>query len=154
MIKPLMLRRHPWRLLAFAPILLILGGCGKRDDGRLKSYPVRGQVTVDGKPVKGIYVFLHPAAQPVTHGIFPNAISNEQGEYWISTYDAEDGAPLGDYSVTAKWPIGEGLMVHSESLDRLKGRYADPVKSTTKITVREATRAKPNEIPPLAIGGN
>ena len=96
------------------------------------------------------YLNLGPT-HPATHGIFPNAISNAEGEFWISTYDAEDGAPLGEYAVTAKWPIGEGLMVHSESPDRLKGRYADPTKSTTKITVKEATRAKPNEIPPLAI---
>lgn len=153
MVRTTLLLRHLCRLLMLVPLLIALEGCGKRADGRLKSYPVHGLVTVDGKPAKGIYIFLHPAAQPPTHGIFPNAISNEQGEYWISTYDAEDGAPLGEYAVTAKWPIGEGLMMHSESPDRLKGRYADPAKSTTKITVNEATRAKPNKIPPLAIAG-
>src|SRR5262245_26866765 len=126
-----------------------LGGCGRKADGRLKSYPVHGLVTVDGKPTGGIYVFLNPAAQPPTHGIFPNAITNGAGEYWISTYDAEDGAPLGDYVVTAKWPRGEGLQVHSESPDRLKGRYADPTKSAIKISVKEARKTQPNEVPPL-----
>lgn len=148
----LLLQQLPWQV-ALVPLLLVLGGCGKPDDGRLKSYPVHGKVMVDGKPTKGIYVFLHPAAQPATHGIFPNAISNEQGEYWVSTYDAEDGAPLGDYVVTAKWPMGEGLMVHSESPDRLQGRYANPAKSSTKISVKEATRAKPNEVPSLEMAG-
>jgi hypothetical protein len=110
---------------------------------------VHGKVTVDGKPTAGVYVFLNPAEQPPTHGIFPNAITNQTGEYWISTYDAEDGAPLGDYVVTAKWPRGEGLQVHSESPDRLKGRYGDPARSSIKITVKEARKKQPNQVPPL-----
>jgi hypothetical protein len=130
---------------------LVASGCGRRSDGRLKSYPVHGRVTVDGKPTAGIYVFLNPAQQPSTHGIFPNAITNGDGEFWISTYDSEDGAPLGEYIVTAKWPKGEGLQVHSESPDRLRGRYADPAKSTFKVTVQEAKRVKPNEIVPLEL---
>jgi hypothetical protein len=137
--------------VGLAGLMLCLIGCGRKNDGRLKSYPVHGKVTVDGKPTKGIYVFLHPEKQPSTHGIFPNAISNENGEYWVSTYDAEDGAPLGDYTVTARWPMGEGLQVHSESPDRLKGRYADPTKSPIKITVKEATRSQPNEVAPLEL---
>jgi hypothetical protein len=135
--------------LTFA--VLLCCGCGKKHDGRLKSYPVHGQVTVDGKPTGGVYVFLNPAQQPQTHGIFPNAITNSEGQYWISTYDAEDGAPLGDYVVTAKWPKGEGLQVHSESPDRLKGRYADPAKSSIKITVKEARKSQPNQVPPLEL---
>lgn len=138
-----------WTLWALAASGLLFSACGTKDDGRLKSYPVRGKVTVDGQPGKGIYVFLNPATQPPTHGIFPNAITDERGEYWVSTYDALDGAPLGEYTVTAKWPLGEGLQVHSESPDRLKGRYSDPAKSSTRITVKEATKRQPNEVPPL-----
>jgi hypothetical protein len=108
-------------------------------------------VTVDGQPTKGVYVFLVPDKQPSTHGIYPNAITDENGEYWVSTYDSEDGAPLGDYTVTAKWPEGEGLMVNSESPDRLQGKYADAAKSQLKLTVREATREKPNEVSPLEL---
>ncbi|MCI0357392.1 MAG: hypothetical protein L0211_02770 [Planctomycetaceae bacterium] len=132
-------------------VMLFLAGCGKPDDGRLASYPVHGKVTVDGKPTAGVYVFLNPAKQPPTHGIFPNAVTDEKGEFWVSTYDAEDGAPLGDYIVTAKWPMGEGLMVSSDSPDRLKNRYTDPAKSTINMTVKESTRAKPNEVPPLEL---
>lgn len=139
-------------LAAVAIVTCVLNSCGcKKDDGRLKSYPVRGKVTIDGRPTKGVYVFLNPAEQPASHGIFPNAITNDAGEFWVSTYDAEDGAPLGEYVVTAKWPRGEGLQVHSESPDRLQGRYADPAKSSIKITVKEARRSQPNEIPPLGL---
>jgi len=138
-------------VLALAASVALSCGCGRKADGRLKSYPVHGTVTVDGKPTSGIYVFLNPAAQPQTHGIFPNAITSAAGEYWISTYDAEDGAPVGEYIVTAKWPRGEGLQVHSESPDRLKGRYADPAKSAIKITVKEARKNRPNEVPPLEL---
>src|SRR5262245_57516413 len=122
---------------------LMLCGCQK-DDGRLKSYPVHGKVTIDGAPAQRVYVFLMPDKQPQTHGIYPNGITDEKGEFWISTYDSEDGAPLGDYTVTAKWTRGEGLLVSSESPDRLKGRYADAKSSKYKITVKEATRSQPN----------
>jgi len=128
----------------------LLCGCQK-DDGRLKSYPVHGKVTVDGAPAARIYVFLNPDKQPETHGIYPNAITDEKGEYWVSTYDSEDGAPLGGYTVTAKWPKGEGLMVNSESPDRLKGRYADAKSSQYRVTVKEATRSQPNEVPTLVL---
>jgi hypothetical protein len=132
------------------PVLLLLGGC-RKDDGRLKSYAVHGKVTVDGVPAKRVYVFLQPTKQPETHGIFPNAITNDQGEYWVSTYDSEDGAPLGEYKVTAKWPRGEGLNVSSDSPDRLNGRFSDPSKSAITFTVKEATRAQPNEVPTLEL---
>jgi hypothetical protein len=131
--------------------LVLLAGCAKKDDGRLGSYPVRGKVTVDGEPTKGVYVFLVPEKQPATHGIYPNAITDEHGVFWVSTYDSEDGAPLGEYTVTAKWPKGEGLMVNSDSPDRLDNRYTDPKTSTIKITVKEATKANPNEVPPLEL---
>ena len=140
--------------LAFAlltGLAVLSAGCGSKNDGRLKSYPVRGKVTVDGQPTKGIYVFLVPDKQPPTHGIYPNAITDEKGEYWVSTYDSEDGAPLGDYAVTAKWPQGEGLMVNSESPDRLQGRYADAASSKLKITLKEATKQQPNEVPLLEL---
>jgi NADPH-dependent 2,4-dienoyl-CoA reductase/sulfur reductase-like enzyme len=38
-----------------------------------------------------------------------------------------------------------------EFYQRIKKRYADPTKSSTKITVKEATRARPNEVPPLEL---
>jgi hypothetical protein len=139
-----------WAGLSIA-VLFGIAGCAQKDDGRLRSHPVHGKVTVDGKPTKGVYVFLNPAMQPATHGIYPNAITDDKGEYWVSTYDSEDGAPLGEYTVTAKWPEGEGLMVNSESPDRLKNRYSDPKSSTVKITVTEATKGKPNEVPPLEL---
>ena len=136
--------------VALAAGILFVLGCQK-DDGRLKAYPVHGKVTVDGKPTKGIYVFFSPKTPPETHGIFPNAITDENGEYWVSTYDANDGAPPGDYAVTAAWPMGEGLQVRSDGPDHLRGRYSDPAKPIREITVKEATKAAPNEVPLLEL---
>ena len=137
-------------LIALLALSLLPAGC-KKDDGRLKSYPVHGKVTVDGAPTKRVYVFLNPAQQPTTHGIYPNAITDDNGEYWVSTYDSEDGAPLGEYKVTAKWPKGEGLNVNSDSPDRLKGRYSDVNKPLLTFTVKEAKRSQPNEVPLLEL---
>jgi len=137
--------------IGVAGSLILLSGCAK-DDGRLKAYPVHGKVTVDGQPAKGVFVFLTPAKQPATHAIIPMGVSDDQGEYWISTYDSGDGAPLGDYMVTSKWPKASGMQaVQSDSPDSLGDRYSDPAKSSIKLTVQEATQAKPNEIAPLEL---
>lgn len=146
-----MVELRSYSTIAVLGFTTIVAGCGKTDDGRLASFPVHGSVTIDGKATKGVYVFLNPAQQPKTHGIFPNAITDDQGEYWVSTYDTEDGAPPGEYVVTVKWPEGQGLMVNSESPDRLKNRYSDPAKSATKVIVKEAKREAPNEVPALQL---
>jgi hypothetical protein len=77
-------------------ILLAVGvGCSSKD----RPVPVRGVVTIDGKPLAGAGVRFSPegGGRPA-HGA-----TQEDGSYRLTTLNANDGALPGDYMVTIVW---------------------------------------------------
>src|SRR5687767_926845 len=70
-------------------------GCG---DSR--PVPVRGLVTVAGKPLAGAGVVFHPQDP---HGKMAHAATGADGHYQLTTFGAEDGALPGEYKVTIIW---------------------------------------------------
>jgi serine/threonine-protein phosphatase CPPED1 len=68
---------------------------------RKPAQPVRGQVVIDGCPVPGATVVFHlveaDAKKPKRAG---DALTEADGSFQLSTYQANDGAPTGDYIVT------------------------------------------------------
>jgi hypothetical protein len=74
--------------------------------------------------MEGAIVTLIPADGSGT-GSFGHADKN--GDYQVSTYRSGDGAPAGDYLIAITW---------GETVDRLKGAYADPTKTRLKATVQ------------------
>lgn len=96
-----------------------LAGCGgsASDTERLETLvpdaqatiPVSGQVLVDGKPIKDLWVKLHLIGE--TKGTLqPKAQTDAEGKFQITSYVSGDGAPVGDYKITLEWltlkPIG------------------------------------------------
>jgi hypothetical protein len=83
--------------VASAAIVLAVGaGCASKNS----PVPVRGVVTVDGKPVAGAGVVFNPAeggGRPA-HGA-----TEDNGSYQLTTLQANDGALPGDYVVTIVW---------------------------------------------------
>jgi hypothetical protein len=82
-------------------IAVVLGvsltGCSGADGdaARVDVYPVTGKVTMSGAPVaEAIVTFSPKEEQPVALGR-----TNSKGEFSLTTYDAEDGAAAGAYSV-------------------------------------------------------
>jgi hypothetical protein len=81
---------------------LIAAGCGS--DGRLDCHPVAGTLTLDGKPVANAEIYLVPdderlvAAEPT---IAPRGVSDAAGNFTLTTYAPNDGAPAGNYKVVA-----------------------------------------------------
>ncbi|WP_152098116.1 hypothetical protein [Lacipirellula parvula] len=64
------------------------------------------------------------------------AIVEADGTYRPSTYVNGDGVPQGEYVVTVAWPRYvefDGQQIASD--DQLQGKYADPEKSTLRVTV-------------------
>ena len=55
----------------------------------------------------------------------------------ISTYNAGDGVPPGEYTLTFAWQEFNLLSRQYSGPDKLKQRYSDPANSTFKITVKE-----------------
>jgi len=70
-------------------------GCG--DDGRLPTHPVTGSVTVNGKPVPGVTVSFFPEAEENSRQAI--GVTDEEGNFSLTTYSTGDGAVAGAYSV-------------------------------------------------------
>jgi hypothetical protein len=136
-------------LLASVGVALLLSSCSEERTlpGKLATYPVKGQVLVNGGPGDGINVHLHPKTplKAGEGGVVPTPAGgvDKDGNVSFTTYEPGDGVPAGEYTVTlTKKPVGfGGLRLGGEKPrepDRLGDKYADPAKSEYKLTVTEA----------------
>ena len=71
--------------------------------------------------------------------------TDENGKFSASTYDAGDGAPEGEYSVTFEWNKLNTVSMSFDG-DKLDGKYNDPKKSTFKIKVEDGKPADMGKI--------
>jgi hypothetical protein len=131
---------------------LIFMGCG---DGRSfpKVYEVKGAVLVNGQPANDVQVTLNrispePLATPAT----PQAITDTKGEFFITSYNADDGAPSGEYVVTIEWRERTGIMKQDfEGVDRLGGAYAKIDKTRNMPGFIIKVEGRPLELPPFTL---
>ena len=73
---------------------IVLTGCS--NSSRPPTYPVTGTVTSQGKPVAGAAVTFVPTGD---EGEAASAITDSEGKYALTTWQAEDGARPGEYRV-------------------------------------------------------
>lgn len=96
--------------LQFVFLVSLVGILGCGDSGRVPVYPVRGKVTLDGQPAVGAYVIFYPTTKEEERvRLEPRGVTNEVGEFILRTYEAEDGAPEGDYQVITFWGSPDDL---------------------------------------------
>ena len=128
--------------LAMLPI-----GCG-RPDGRVAVYPVRGKVRMSGSVPEGALVVLYPAKGATTQELRPSGKVKPDGSFSLTTYDADDGAPTGEYTATIEWNklIKRG-QDYVAGPNVVPPEYAKPETSGWKIKVAEA----PADLEPLDI---
>lgn len=129
----------PRRVTRRAVTSLLIGlalagsGCNSSRDGS-KPSPVQGRLTVKDQPAGGAMIVFHPVSGL---GVKASAKTNPNGEFRLTTYSTDDGAVAGEYAVTIVWPdagrtIGDGT---DEGVDRLNGKYRDPSKPFTTVTL-------------------
>jgi hypothetical protein len=89
---------------------------------------------LDGKhkPAKGTLLVFHPANGDASDAHKPVAMTDEKGQFILTTYLPGDGAPAGDYVVTLIRPAPKRTPLDREGADLLRGKYADP--NSPKIT--------------------
>lgn len=92
-------------LTAAAGALLLLTlfslGCGQAEPERVAVFPVTGQVLFEGRPAAGAVVTFHPKDKNIVIPA-PHARADAQGNFVLTTYRAEDGAPVGEYLITVE----------------------------------------------------
>lgn len=129
--------------LATIAAILVSAGCG---DGRVATAPVSGQVLVDGQPVAGAVVVLHPAedASGLAAGaekLRPMGHTDEDGSFALGTWKSSDGAPAGRWRATVEWYAANNATESTDpesaeaEVDRLGGAYADPATSPLVVEV-------------------
>ncbi len=125
-----------WRSLSLAALMacsLLFVGCYDPYANEKQCYKIVGTVTVDGNRSR---VYNWPCiggrgrSEAAT---FPQGQTGAEGKVKFSTYADGDGAPPGDYKLTATWqefnPIARGF----SGPDKTE-KYADP--ATTTVTIK------------------
>ena len=117
-----------------AVVLLLILGCGG-EDWQAPTQPVSGQVTINGIPPVGALVHLESAAGAVdARNSKPWGKVRADGTFALTTYELDDGAPVGEYIFTIVWPEDSSK---PSLFDRLGRRYASSDRSPYRVTVRE-----------------
>lgn len=117
-------------------VCLLLGnlvlGCSEAPRGgpRLDTTPVTGVIEVDGEPAEGVLVECHPQPGADTIKYPLTAMTDAEGRFSMSMYQAGDGLPEGTYNLAFVW---EEMGIPPK--DKLKKAYADPRKSNHQLTV-------------------
>lgn len=134
-------------LFAVLGAALLFPACGR--PGHQPVYPVQGQVLLEGTPLPGAQVFLHPIGQEEGgQPVRPVGRAGPDGSFRLTTYDADDGAPAGTYAVTVELrrrPPGQPEGDFSRNV--LPARYANPQTSPLRVEVA----AGANDLGPLRL---
>lgn len=124
--------------LLTAACAFVFSGCSGDEPFRKETYPVTGQVFVDGKPASGVAVKLFDVnGVDKEHPTFSQGMTDDEGRFAISTYEAADGVPVGEYVVTFEWGEMNMFTMQYGGPDKLKKKYSNPQKSQFRITVKE-----------------
>ncbi len=137
---------------AVAVAALLFAGCG---DGRSfpKAYEVKGSVLVNGQPANDVQITLHRISpDPLTTPATPQGVSDAKGEFYLTSYNTDDGAPNGEYVVTIEWRERTGIMKQDfEGNDRLGGAYAKVEKTKEMPGFKIKVDGGPLELPPFKL---
>jgi hypothetical protein len=124
------LRTLPWS----APLVLLLAGCGHTD----KFVPVEGAVTLDGKPLASVTLFLIPSD---TAGLTAMGTSGQDGSFRMVT-NKQDGAKSGDYKIivgVVAPPLADPYEAYTEEMQIRARAKKGPASSVPAIYNSAAT---------------
>ena len=124
-----------------ATVLVLFCSCNEPQENRKETFPVTGEVYVDGSPAAQLQVTCHDVngldkEQPT----MSSAFTNDEGKFEISTYASADGVPEGEYVLTFVWGKMNMVSMSYGGPDQLDGRYSDPENpDAQRVTVTKGT---------------
>jgi hypothetical protein len=127
-----------------AMFCLLLCSCGEQGPPRKETYPVTGEVYVDGKPAAKLAVRCTDVdGIDKESPTLSSAFTDEMGKFQIATYESADGVPEGEYVLTFTW--GEWNLISGQygGPDKLNNRYNDPKTSDQRFKVE---KGKPTDL--------
>jgi hypothetical protein len=131
-------------LLGCTGVALSLGGCSEASK---PTYPVRGQVLIEGKPAARALVAFHPIGATGRAAVHPAGQADDQGNFMLTSFAAGDGAPPGEYQVTVVCLVPTKVRNRNddETVTRnvLPARYARAETSQLRFTVAKGENTLP-----------
>lgn len=136
---------------SFLVFFLILGvgiiGCGSGLPPKPKVFPVKGRVTVNGKPLTGCTLLLVISKGPVGAEDSYVGVLNDEGKFELASGSGKAGAPAGKYKVT----FYVGAAVAKNNPDAmyqavLKGTAKDKPKEPPFPKAYESATTSPKEV--------
>jgi hypothetical protein len=131
------------RLLAALGICLLAASCGPKLPGNVKpTFPVKGELLVDGKAVADVAIACENVqGVDTTNPTMSSARTAADGKFAFSTYKEGDGLPEGEYVLTFTWREYSNVKHNFVGPDKLKGRYKDPKESKVRVKVEKGKPA-------------
>ena len=111
----------------------LAGGCGPR---RPATVPVKGRVTLDGKPVADAAVMFEPEAG----GVPARGSTAADGSFTLTTFERDDGAIAGRHRVAVTKVVIEGLQADASGLEAAP--LVGPIKERSVVPPRYAVPAQ------------
>jgi hypothetical protein len=150
------LKRHPTarRRVLFALAGLATLACSAcRPSDRIPVVPVKGQLFYQGQPAVDALVIFHPVNNADPNAPRPTGRVGADGSFTLTTYDQDDGAPVGVYNIAVVWRLTPADAEDDDDgqgkVDQLQGQYGDPLTSGLRREVKEGS----NELPAIMLDG-
>ena len=140
-------------LLCAVVAAVTLAGCRQKQAHfeHHEVHPVEGQVNWNGEPLQGATVTFHPLAWKADPGTRePYGVTGADGRFKVRTYKDGDGAPEGQYAITAlyrKVEFPRDGNAYGPNL--LPEQYESPETSDLKVEIVKGV----NVVPPFDLRG-
>lgn len=117
-------------------VILLCSSCN-RSPARKPIFPIKGRVSFQSKATPGAMVVFHPLHAADRYPTKPHARVGNDGTFTLSTYEANDGGPAGEYVVTVTWRKRPSDDEEEDGPNLLPERYAQPATSPLRVVIHE-----------------
>ena len=131
--------------LVVASALIQSVGCSS-GEARRPTQPASGTLKILGKAAPGATLVFHPDQPWGKDEPKPRATVKPDGSFEVTTYEGNDGAPEGNYTVTVEWFV-PNKPDDGNVTNRAPAKYGKAQSSPLKATIGKG----PNTLPALEI---